>query len=132
MWQIFTESSPYKKRARLLAILWTLLIFILCFLPENDIPQVNVPLADKWVHFILFGVFSLLWLCARPSVRPSFLLFIFFISVFTGWLVEELQGLLAFLGRSKDIMDILADAVGGLLGVIAFLVLYTIAAGKKR
>jgi len=132
LYKIFSYDSPYKKRARIFAILWTLLIFIACLLPARDIPEVNVPLADKWVHFILFGVFAFLWLCSRPSRKPGFLLFILGLSIFTGWLVECLQGLLTFLGRSKDMMDVLADSVGGLLGVIlfAFLSYMTRKAGK--
>ena len=122
--KIFSSNSPYKKRARFLALLWTLLIFILCLLPAKDIPEVHVPLADKWVHFIMFGVFAFLWLCTRPSRKISFLLSIFFLTVLTGWLVELAQGTFTSLGRSEDMMDVLADGIGGILGVLIFAVLY--------
>ncbi len=101
-------------------MLWTLLIFILCLLPGKDIPDVHVPFADKWVHFILFGIFAFLWLCARPGRGWGYAIAILVLSVFTGWLVEELQGLFPALGRTKDMMDALADSVGGLLGVLVF------------
>jgi VanZ family protein len=120
MWQIFTARSSYKKRAKFAAVLWTLLIFIACFIPGNEIPDVNIPLADKWVHFILFGVFTLLWLLARPSLNASRLLTAALTGCIFGWLVEELQGLLSFLGRAKDLKDIYADALGACLGVILF------------
>jgi VanZ family protein len=120
MRKVFSEITINKKRARLLAIIWTLLIFFLCFLPARDVPEVNVPLADKWVHFIMFGVFSFLWLLTLKNTTLRSLFLIFVASVALGWLVEFFQGMLTFLGRSRDNMDILADSIGGLLGVFVF------------
>ena len=118
------DSPKHKKRARLLAILWTLLIFFLCFIPADDIPDVHIPLADKWTHFILFGVFAFLWLLSIPVFKNRYLVFIFLVSVVLGWLVEFIQGLLVFLHRSEDITDVAADTIGGLLGVMIFYVIY--------
>lgn len=113
-------------------MLWTLLIFILCLLPAKDIPDVQVPLIDKWVHFVLFGVFALLWLLAYPGRKPGFSVIIFLVSVATGWLVEELQGMLPTLGRTKDVMDAVADGIGGLLGVVAYQVAQLISSGAGK
>jgi VanZ family protein len=118
-----TPQSPYKKRARTLTILWSLLIFILCFIPGREFPDVNIPMADKWVHFVLFAVFSFLWLCAKPSMKLLPLLVAFGVGCLFGWLVEELQGLLTFLGRSKSLQDIYADAIGSGIGVGMFLLM---------
>lgn len=130
MWQLFTASSAYKKTARSAAILWTLFILLLCLLPAKDIPEVHVPLADKWTHFIFFGVFSFLWLCARPVRKTAWLLGMFLISTGFGALIELLQGLFTSLGRSADAWDILADGIGSLLGVSLFYLLSGIAARK--
>ena len=118
--QAFTKDSPYKKRARNLTIVWTLLIFILCFIPGNEFPEVNIPMADKWVHFVLFAVFSFLWLCAKPSGTAISLLIAFVAGALLGWMVEELQGLLVSLGRSKSVQDIYADMLGSAIGVALF------------
>ena len=120
--RIFSPQSPYKKQARFLALLWTLLIFIGCFTPAKDIPKVDVPLIDKWVHFILFGGFTFLWLCARPITNLRSLLALFFIAVSLGSFIELMQGLLTFLGRSMEFMDAVADSIGGLLGIGVFCV----------
>lgn len=119
MWSLFTEHSPYTKRAKLLAVGWTLLIFILCFLPGDEIPDVDIPFIDKWAHVVLFAVFSFLWLCAWPTRKIGNLLFWLVVSVFVGWLVEYIQGHYVP-GRYQDNMDTLADAVGGLAGIIIF------------
>jgi VanZ family protein len=116
---LFSKALQNKKGIKWAAWSWTLFLFLLCLLPGHEIPDVNIPLVDKWVHFVLFAIFSLLWLLAYPSTRWRLLL-IFILSVSTGWLVEELQGLLTMLGRSKDVMDILADGIGGGIGVVVF------------
>ena len=119
MKQIFTSNATYIKRARFLAILWTLLIFILCFIPGGELPDVQVPFIDKWAHVILFGIFSFLWLCANPTRNIIFLIILLLITIFTGWLVEYIQGHY-IPGRTLDDMDTLADSVGGFIGILAF------------
>ena len=118
--RVFNQDSPYKRQARFLALLWTLLIFIGCFTPGKDLPKVDVPLIDKWVHFILFGGFTFLWLCARPIVNLRSLFSLFLIAVALGSFIELMQGLLTFLGRSREFMDAVADSIGGLLGIGVF------------
>lgn len=119
-----SKAIKNTKGIKLAAFGWTLFLFLLCLIPGNELPDVRVPLIDKWVHFILFAVFSVLWLLAYPSLKWQRLLFVFIIAALTGWLVEELQGLLTMLGRSKDVMDILADAIGGAIGVGVFWLWY--------
>jgi VanZ family protein len=93
-------------------------------MPARTVPKMNVPLIDKWTHFILFGVFAYLWLLSVYRFRLYHLGIVFFASVVLGWLVEVIQGALVFLGRSQDNMDTLADAVGGMLGVFVFYMVY--------
>ncbi|MBS1688810.1 MAG: VanZ family protein [Bacteroidetes bacterium] len=132
MYRIFLNNSPYKNRARFLATLWTLLIFILCLMPGNDLPEVNVPFIDKWTHFVLFGTFTFLWLCGFPKRKFGHLALIFIISIALGWLIECLQGYFTSLGRDKDIMDAIADGIGGLLGVLFFTLLSSLAEKKQQ
>jgi len=120
MKRIFTPDSPYTKQARFLAMLWTLLIFIGCFTPGQDIPKVDMPLIDKWTHFVLFGGFTFLWLCARPVRKARWLVILFIIAALLGSFIEVMQGALSFLGRSMELMDAVADALGGALGIGLF------------
>ncbi len=131
MLRIFTPGSPYTKQARFIAIRWTLLIFIGCFTPGQDLPKVDVPLIDKWVHLVLFGGFTLFWLCAYPLRTIPRLLIMFLTAVALGCFIELMQGLLTFLGRSMELMDAVADAIGGLLGIGLFCLLAAFA-GKEQ
>ncbi|WP_165836343.1 VanZ family protein [Taibaiella soli] len=99
-------------------------------MPAKDVPDVEFPLADKWVHFVLFGTFAFLWLCSWPGKKTNRLIAMFIFSVIVGWLVEEIQGMLPSLGRNKDVMDILADSIGGILGIALFYICSTIAERK--
>lgn len=119
---LFTPDSPYKKRARFLAILWTLLIFVGCLMPAANVPHVTVPLADKWVHFIFFGGFTFLWLCTPPSTRQVNLCLVLALAIAYGTIIEVLQGVFTSLGRSCEVMDVVADSIGGVLGVLVFLI----------
>ena len=130
MLRIFSPDSPYTKQARFMARLWTLLILIACLTPSAEIPKVDIPLIDKWTHCVLFGIFSLLWLCARPVLTPKWLALLTVISISFGAIIELLQGTLTFLGRSAELMDAIADALGGIIGIAVFALLSRLF-GKK-
>ena len=127
---IFAKDSPYKRKARFIAIAWTLLIFVACLLPAKDIPEIDVPLLDKWVHFLLFGLFAFFWLCSWPYRSIKFLAAVFLISLFYGWLIETLQRSFPSLGRNYELMDIVADGIGGFLGVAFFYLLSSLVERK--
>lgn len=129
MKRIFSPQSPYTKWARFLAMLWTLLIFIGCFTPSGDLPEVDVPLIDKWTHLILFGGFTFLWLCARPVPTRAWMITLFVIATALGAFIEIMQGVLVSLGRSMEFMDAVADIIGAALGIALF---YGIAALVSR
>lgn len=113
-------ASRYRKVALVLAIIWTIGIFVACLWPEDELPKSDIPFIDKWTHFVLFGTFSFLWLCAYPTGRTATFVRVIIAGIALGWLVECLQGWLPQLGRTKDTVDAIADGVGGLLGAGIF------------
>lgn len=112
-----------KKRTLALAVLWTLLILVACLIPGRDVPSVSFPLADKWIHFIIFGGFSFLWLCTFRYADARKGGYIFLLSALLGYAVELLQGSGITEGRSYDLYDLVADSIGGALGIVTFFVL---------
>lgn len=109
------------------AILWILLVLYLCTIPGKDIP--NDPFfekihMDKLVHMGLFGC-TVLLLCIgyyRSKGHISFLTLTLFwlVAAFYGLAIEFIQKYWA-VDRSFDMMDAMADAIGALCGIIAFL-----------
>lgn len=119
------------KRARFFAVLWTVIIIILCLIPSKDFPEVPVPFIDKWTHFTLFAVFSFLWLASVKGLNSRIIFMVLLAAIFLGWLVEVIQGQLVVLGRSQDNMDTLADSVGGVMGVLIYYIIYKIQNRKR-
>ncbi len=103
------------------------MILVACLIPGNEIPDVKVPLADKWVHFVIFGGFAFLWMCVyrKPNARKG--VFMALLTAAFGYAVEWLQGSGITRGRSYDLYDMLADSIGGIIGLAAFFLLRRIA-----
>lgn len=101
-------------------------------MPAKTVPKVDVPLIDKWAHFVFFGGFAFFWLCSKPVLKVSWLLTIFITAVVFGSAIEILQGLLPALGRASEFMDAVADSIGALLGVGLFYLFIWLAGGRDQ
>jgi VanZ like family len=109
----FFESR--KKLTMILAILWTIGIFIGCSMPGRDLPKVNLfDNFDKVVHFTFFAVFFGLWfLITNKSTK--YVLLIIVISIIYGFGIEFYQ-LHCVEGRGFDVWDGVADGGGAIFG----------------
>ena len=105
------------------AIIWTILIFVLLIIPTNGLEgkDVNeIPNVDKFVHVILFAVFSFLWLSFVDSTNPIIDKFILLAILILGSLyglgMEFVQKY--FTERSFSLLDALADTIGTAIGLV--------------
>ena len=105
------------------AIIWTILIFVLLIIPTNGLEgkDVNeIPNVDKFVHVILFAVFSFLWLSFVDSTNPIndkfILLAILILGSLYGLGMEFVQKY--FTERSFSLLDALADTIGSAIGLV--------------
>ncbi len=110
------------------ALLWALLIVILCGIPGRDIPHISfleLLSFDKFVHAAIF--FVLLFLTVRGfSVQTTFnvlhqspKIIAFFICVAYGGLMEIMQGTI-FEERSADVYDFIANSFGCIVGLLMY------------
>lgn len=101
------------------AFFWALLIFIGSSIPGHDIPG-SISMASNFLHIAEYAILGVL--SARALKRSSFR--------FLGWQVMALAFAICVLygvsdemhqvivpGRSVNILDIIADAIGGGIGV---------------
>jgi VanZ family protein len=104
-----------QKLTFMLAILWTIVIFIGCSMPGRDLPKVNLfDNFDKVVHFTFFAVFFGLWfLITNKSMKYALVILV--ISIFYGFGIEFYQ-LHCVEGRGFDVWDGVADGMGALCG----------------
>jgi len=112
---LFSLVSKHPRSTMIVAISWTILIFIGCSMPGSLLPPVQLfTHFDKVVHLAFFFIFYLLWnLSFSPSTKMTLVLMV--ISVTYGFGIECYQ-LVYVKGRSFDVYDGLADSIGALLG----------------
>jgi hypothetical protein len=105
-----------------MAVLWTLAILALCWLPikwiqppEQGSPWFEIPDLDKVIHWGVFVVFALLWLRLGTS-RWRF-----------GWVAlgglamavgTELVQAIPFIDRDCEIADGISDMIGVSIGLL--------------
>ena len=94
------------------AVVWAAVLFVLSAQPAAGLPSVDVPYADKIVHFAVYGV---LGLSLRWPLRRRHWLVPVAVTALYG-ITDELHQLLVP-GRSFEIADMAADLFGALLGV---------------
>ncbi|EOR95042.1 glycine cleavage system protein H [Arcticibacter svalbardensis MN12-7] len=121
------------------AILWLVLVLVICNVPMNDIPgssQEYYEGFDKTVHTGLFFVLTILILYGSINSHKSLFLSFFtifkiaFLSFFFGAFIEVLQWKV-FTYRSGDWWDLFCDTVGVGMAVFSYLVLCRTRHGKK-
>jgi len=107
------------------ALLWSLMILILCGIPGKDVPEVSIVNFDKFVHASLF--FVLLLLTVRGfSLQTDVAIFhnspkitAFILCVIYGGTIELMQGAF-FIDRTADINDFVANSFGCLVGTLLY------------
>ena len=127
---MLTNNSLVLKKALFgLAIGWTVLIAVLCLVKFNDLPSFGVSGADKYVHFTLHFVFTILWglysLKKQNEIALNKIGSIFLISFCYGLLIEFLQETFTAT-RHADIFDVLANFTGATTALVLFFLI------KKR
>jgi len=105
------------------AIIWIAIIFWLSSI--HRIPNVRIPMADKIAHLSFYGVLCGLVYRAFfvqekfPNLRQCALCTAWLFTILYG-ITDEIHQLFVW-GRTSDILDVTADAVGGLVFVILFI-----------
>ncbi len=107
------------------AILWTLIIFVLCCTPGQYIPTTNwleLLSFDKFVHASIFFTLSFLWLVHLIKIKKlTFfsMIFIILLCILYGGVLEIMQATV-FSHRSGDWLDFIANTFGCLMGLWVF------------
>ena len=111
-------SQNYSRAAFLLAALfWAGLIFYLSHQPSIDMPAL-FPGQDKLFHLIAFGIlgfFTMGILRASHKEHQTGQVWLVTIAVMLYGILDEFHQHFVP-GRTADVYDVLADAIGGLLG----------------
>lgn len=101
-----------------LAFTITLIIFLLCTMPSEQLPKGN----DKTAHFVFFAGWAFCWQFTFKNYSKTLILGILY-----GVLIEFWQGSLPVsFHRSFDWYDTLADGVGVIIGLAIYFIVQRI------
>ncbi|AXT18922.1 hypothetical protein D7030_15205 [Flavobacteriaceae bacterium AU392] len=100
-----------KKWLLLIAVFYTIILGV-CSIIRVDVPDLGTNNKDKILHFLAYGLLTLLWYCALLKIfKVNKLILIVIGSVIYGIIIEVLQGVLTTF-RDPNIMDIFANILG--------------------
>lgn len=108
----------------LVSTLYTIGLTVAFLLPVSDVPSLDIPLLDKWVHVLFHTVLAALWLISayladKSHFSSKVLALVLVICFFYGVAIEAVQHWFTAT-RTFDTDDILANGIGELAGLVAF------------
>ena len=103
-----------------LSLLAATAIVVVSLIPVPELPIQDVPLYDKWAHFVMYGVLSLIvwWEYRRGHKDINWgkaLILALIAPIVLGGLLELAQSYLTTC-RNGDWLDFVANTIGALLG----------------
>jgi VanZ family protein len=113
-------STKYKLKKIIPALLWSGIIFIVCFLPGSALPKedwLDKIYFDKIVHAVLYFVLFFLILRIYTAKTPAAYLMASALCIVQGILIEYVQGSSIIQHRSFDIWDIAANIFGVIFAI---------------
>ena len=108
-------------------VFYWIILFTLTTLPAQSVPSVGV--SDKLEHLLAYFVLSILLYLTLLFQRKSVLLknyamLFTILIVFAYGIIDELHQLM-IPGRSCELLDFLADMIGGIIGIIIVKILFS-------
>lgn len=113
-------------------VFWAIIILFLSLTPSHEMPETNIwefLSFDKLAHLFFYTLLSLQLIIAfkkqnsNSILKHNAILIGFILSLFYGIILETLQYYI-YVGRTADLIDIIANLIGAFLGVSLFFIIY--------
>jgi len=121
-----------------IALFWTGIILYLCLIKSSNLPKigVDIPNFDKYIHAFFHLTFTILWflyfkIYLKKSNNKKLFVIVFLLSFCFGVTIEVLQTVFTTT-RNGDPVDVLANSIGAVLGILAISVLEKIRHSYKN
>lgn len=112
-------------------------IWIICLIPIPETPLDDVPMIDKWTHFVMYGSLCSVIFAeyANHHIKPNIKHLAIggvLLPIIMGGLIELAQAYCTGGNRSGDWIDWIANSIGVMIGTaIGSLVVYLRAKARK-
>lgn len=113
--------------ARVLTLLYTILICVLSLIPGRDVPLNNI--SDKYRHAAAYAVFAVLLGCSFVKLRYWTIPLAFAIASLMGIGMEFTQ---PYFGRTRDVYDAIANSIGAGIGCVVVCGMLVMLTGRAR
>lgn len=107
------------------AVVYTIAISVAALVPVPELPKVDQVFLDKWAHLIIHALLFVVWAISWEALQSSILsrksmLFLLLGSIGYGIIIELLQEICTTY-RYADMLDVVANIVGSIIGLGIFL-----------
>ncbi|HLW40108.1 MAG TPA: VanZ family protein [Brumimicrobium sp.] len=113
------------------SVLWTILVVVVSIAPSSSVELSEIKIAhlDKIAHFILYTLLSFFWTVGlkRQNINLRLRSRAYVVVVLGGFvlgLVLEIIQHFFTLSRSFEVLDLIANGIGCIFGVIIFKIVY--------
>jgi len=112
-------------------LVWTALVIILSLVPSSNVSLDNFQFkgVDKVAHFIMYTLLALFWAIGlkRQNIYVGIRRYAFQISFLGGFsmsvIIEFLQEYAVYT-RSFEVLDLIANGIGCIFGIVLFKIIY--------
>jgi len=115
-------SGP--KTLFVVGLVYTFIITVAFLSSAAVVPKVNIPYLDKVFHALIHGVLSFIWLWFAFSVDKRHIsgkaVIVVLVLCFSYGITIEVAQDWFTASREFDLLDVLANGVGGVLGFLSF------------
>lgn len=113
-----------RKTVLLICVVYTVVVTYALLTPISDVPPVNIPHFDKYLHVIIHWGLSFIWLTYlflgdQSHFSSKYVVLALISCFFYGIIVEAFQHWFTET-RTFDFFDIVANAAGEFLGLLSF------------
>ncbi|WP_306353438.1 VanZ family protein [Flavobacterium sp. '19STA2R22 D10 B1'] len=116
-----------------LALFWTIFITLLSLMRFSEVPKIEVENVDKYVHFIFYFGFTMLWYLGLSTKfntvkKEKIAAIALGIAVVYGIMIEVIQGMFT-VSRNADVYDAIANTCGSIFAILVLGIYYKL---KKK
>lgn len=113
-----------RKTVLFICVVYTVVVTYALLTPISDVPPVNIPHFDKYLHVIIHWGLSFIWLTYlflgdQSHFSSKYVVLALISCFFYGIIVEAFQHWFTET-RTFDFFDIVANAAGEFLGLLSF------------